>query len=46
MQHLYIFLAPQMGFVVQQDDAFKMVADKCDFNASGFGLQAGLIANF
>ena len=46
MQHLYVFVAPQMGFVVKQDDAFKMVADKCGFNASGFGVQAGLLANF
>ena len=46
MQHLYIFVAPQMGFVVKQDDTFKMVADKCGFNASGFGIQAGVLANF
>ena len=46
MQHLYVFVAPQMGFVVKQDEAFKMVAEKCDFNASGFGIQAGLMANF
>lgn len=46
MQHLYVFVAPQMGFVVKQDDTFKTLAETCSFNASGFGIQAGLLANF
>ena len=46
MQHLYAFVAPQIGVVVKQDDGFKAVADELDFSASGFGISIGLMANF
>ena len=46
MQHLYAFVAPQMGFIVKQDDAFKYAADQIGFNGSGFGISIGVMANF
>jgi len=46
VQHLYAFVTPQMGVAVKQDDGFKAVADAAAFNASGFGISMGLMANF
>ena len=46
VQNVCVFVAPQVGVVVKQDEGFKTVADAAGFNASGFGINIGLMATF
>ena len=46
VQHLYVFVAPEYTFALNQDKNFKTITNSSNFSADGFVVHAGVLVNF